>query len=322
VVLGAVHDPAGRVTREYRAFTQLDQGSASSSRFVVGGGNRYDYWRIAAHDFEAHPVRGVGAGNYDRSYFRERRTTEDVRQAHSIELQTLGELGLVGGGLLLLFVGAVLAGLARRAWAARDDQRGAALAVAAGGLFLVWLIHTSVDWLHLIPGITGIALCAAAVLVGPWAGRRTAPAGRRRIVAICSASVVALFGATLLGRASLAQHYRSEGTAALGRGHPIDALDRARDSLRLDDQSLPTYYLESAAWAKLGRYREARASLLEGRRREPHDFVTWALLGDLAVRRGDLHQARADYARASELNPRDVTLRRLAHEPRSALGSG
>ena len=57
---------------------------------------------VGFNQFADDPLKGIGAGNYDRTYFLERRTTEDIRQAHSIELQTLGELGLVGGLLLAL----------------------------------------------------------------------------------------------------------------------------------------------------------------------------------------------------------------------------
>ena len=72
---------------------------------------------------------------------------------------------------------------------------------------------------------------------------------------------------------------------------PAAAIAKARDSLRLNDERLQAYYLEAAAWARLGDYRRARAALAEAARREPHDFVTWALLGDLATRRGDDEQA-------------------------------
>ena len=82
---------------EYRSFTELGARAASTSRFTTGAGNRYDYWRVALDQFRDDPLRGVGAGNYDRTYFAERRTTEDIRQPHSIELQALGELGVVGG---------------------------------------------------------------------------------------------------------------------------------------------------------------------------------------------------------------------------------
>ena len=47
--------------------------------------------------------------------------------------------------------------------------------------------------------------------------------------------------------------------------------------------------------------------------------MTWALLGDLAVRRGDLAEARALYGRAHALNPRDPSLDALARDPQPAL---
>ena len=168
VVARSCSDPVDRIDREYQNFVELRSTGDRDSRFTSGAGNRYDYWRVAADQFADDPIRGVGAGNYDRTYFLERRTSEDVRQAHSIELQVLGELGLPGIAALALFLIAVLAGFARRARAARHSLEERGLAVAAGGAFLVWLLHTSVDWLHLIPGITGLALAFAAVLVGPW----------------------------------------------------------------------------------------------------------------------------------------------------------
>ena len=102
---------AGRIAdtarAQYDAFVTLGAAHADSgSRLVSGAGNRYDYWRVAWHAWQDAPVRGVGAGNYDRRYFAERSVTEDVRQPHSIELQLLSELGVVGLALLLVVLGA------------------------------------------------------------------------------------------------------------------------------------------------------------------------------------------------------------------------
>jgi hypothetical protein len=313
--LSAVHDPAGKVRSQYDAFVHLRSNADTSSRFASGGGNRYDYWRIAWHQFRDRPWRGVGSGNFDRTYFLERRTTEDVRNAHSIWLQSLGELGLPGGLLVLAFAAAVLAGLARRARAGRREPLSGALAVAAGGTFLVWLLHTSVDWLHLIPGLTGIALCSAAVLVGPWRSGAGPARSRVRLAASVGVAVLAVLGAVTVGRSTLAEHYRSEARDALP-AHPAAAIDHARDSLDLNDEALPTYFVLASAQARAGRYGPARAALTEAIRREPHDFVPWALRGDLAVRRGELASARSDYAAASRLNPRDLALRALAADPR------
>ena len=319
VALVVVSDPVGRVRDNYHAFVELRSTGDVSSRFTTGAGNRYDYWRVAVDQFKDDPLHGIGAGNYDRTYFLERRTAEDIRQPHSIELQMLGELGIVGGVLLAAFLLAIFAGFARRARMASQDANVRALTVAAGGVFTVWLVHTSVDWLHLIPGLTGIALCSAAVLVSPW-GRPRAGAtgpGRIAVIAICGAAVLA--GAVMIGQSALADRYLQEGRHAL-TSSPARAIAKARDSLSLNDERLSTYYLEAAAWARLGDYARARAALREATRREPHESVTWALLGDLATRRGDTRQALHDYRRAHALNPQNAALRTAVRSARAQMG--
>jgi UDP-GlcNAc:undecaprenyl-phosphate GlcNAc-1-phosphate transferase len=326
VVVGAVGlvsvvgNPAAGIRGQFDAFTQLEGGGDGDSRFSQGSGNRYDYWRIAVGQFLDEPVRGLGAGGYTQTYFQQRRTSEDIRQPHSLQLQTLSELGIVGGVALVLFLGGVAAGFLRRALAARRDRSDAALAVAAGGLFCTWLVHTSVDWLHLIPGVTGIALCAAAVLVGPWPRVRAAVSPSRWHQALLAGLAVLVFlAAVYLGRATLADRDLRAGQAALEAGQPQRALALARDSLGLNPEALDALYLEAAALARGGDYAGARAALLEATRREPSNFVPWALLGDLAVRRGDFALASENYARAARLNPRDPTLQILARDPEVAL---
>lgn len=316
-----IDDPVDQASRQIESFTSLGPSGAGTAgpRFVSAGGNRYDYWRVAVGQFRAERMKGVGAGNFDRTYFLERRTSEDVRQAHSIELQALGELGLVGGLALALFVGGALAGFVRRAWAARESTTDAGMAVAGGGMFIAWLVHTSVDWLHLIPGLTGIAVCGAAVLLAPWVRRRSGPqrAGMRRAVVVASALLV-VFAAAQLGRSTLAERNLEQGRAALASGDPSRALAESEASLSLNDESLPAHYLRAAALAQADEYVAARATLSAAAALEPHDFVPPALLGDIGVRRGDLRQARSDYGRAAALNPRDATLAKLARDPRVA----
>jgi tetratricopeptide (TPR) repeat protein len=289
----------------------------TDTRFLSGGGNRYDYWRVAWLEFEDAPLRGQGAGNYDRLYFAERRTSEDIRQPHSLPLQVLAELGLVGALALLAFIGAVLAGLWSQARAARDSAAARLVAVAAGGAFLAWLTHTSVDWLHNLPGVTGIALCAAAALVAPWSrGPRSPRITGARIVAVAAVCLAVVAAAYSVGRLAVADQYRIDARDHL-RSDPVEALRLANQSLAFNDDSLPALYVKSAAYARLGRYRPARAALLQATRLEPHDHLPWALLGDLAVRRGDFATARRAYRRASELNPKSGAIRVLARNPRA-----
>jgi UDP-GlcNAc:undecaprenyl-phosphate GlcNAc-1-phosphate transferase len=316
IVLTVPH-PLHRISTEAHAFTQLRPTSeTSSTRFFSGGGNRFDYWRIAWSELRGSPWKGVGAGSYPTDYFRLRRTSESITQPHSIELQALAELGVVGGLGVAGLAGAVLIGFGRRVRRAGRSSRDATISVAAGGVFLTWFVHTSVDWLHLLPGVTGVALGAAAVLLGPSAapkdrrpseGRR---ALRRQTAALAACAVLVVAGAVFLARAVVADRYAASARSALP-AHPIQALSDANRSLRLQE-SATTRYTQAAAYARLNYYRRAQATLLGVTRREPSNFVAWGLLGDLATRRVEVKQARRYYRRSHALNPRDPQIAALA----------
>jgi Flp pilus assembly protein TadD len=113
--------------------------------------------------------------------------------------------------------------------------------------------------------------------------------------------------ALAIGRPVLALHYRTQGEQELA-ANPARALQKADDSLSLNGDALETLYLKSAAYARLDDYGRARAALVHAARLEPHNFVPWEFLGDLAVRRGDPATARVAYRRAWRLNPRDPAL--------------
>jgi O-Antigen ligase/Tetratricopeptide repeat len=306
---------ADRVQDQWNAFVSL-RTDAESTRLLTGGGYRYDYWRIAWREFRDEPLHGVGAGNYRVDYFFHRRTVANITQPHSIELQVLAELGIVGGLALAVLAGGVALGFARRARLSGRDRWAQGTAVAAGGTFAAWFAHTSVDWLHLIPGLTGTALGAMAVLVmrADTAAHRAPVRGPLAVAVIGTVGIAAALAAIHVGRPLVAHHLRVNGKQILA-ADPRGALDQFEDALSLDDEDVTTYQLRAAAFARLDDYARARASLLEATEREPSNFVTWALLGDLASRRGSAALARHYYRRALTLNPRDATLAGLARRP-------
>jgi UDP-GlcNAc:undecaprenyl-phosphate/decaprenyl-phosphate GlcNAc-1-phosphate transferase len=315
----------GFLDRQYSAFVTLGgaQGEPTAARLASGAGNRYDYWRIALDAWWAHPLAGVGAGGYDKPYFARRATSEDIRQPHSLPLQVLAELGIAGG---LLFA-AALALIATGAWRRIRAGDRAPLVVAALGVATAWLVQASVDWMHMLPGVTGVALLGAAVLLRPAHAPRAeadaaapAPRPRRwRLAPVVLAGVAITIAALSLSRQALSQRHTERAQSALA-GDPARALTESNRALRLDREAIGAYYVKAAALARFGAGDAARAVLLDAARREPQNFVTWALLGDLAVRRGQLQAARADYRRAHRLNPRDPSLARLAADPRAGVG--
>ena len=124
-----------------------------------------------------------------------------------------------------------------------------------------------------------------------------------------------------LSRQGLSERYVERAQDALA-DDPARALVEADRALRLDRESIDAYYAKAAALARFGEGDAARAVLLDATRREPQNFVTWALLGDLSVRRGELREAQAEYRRAARLNPRDPGLAKLAVRPAAAMSSG
>jgi hypothetical protein len=133
--------------------------SAGSGRLVTLQSNRYAYWRVAFKAFAHDPVQGVGAGGWSVWWLRYRTVNEFARDAHSLPLQTLAELGLVGLALLGLFV----TGLARVARAAYR----AAPALAAGPIagLVCYTAHAPLDWDWQMPAVTLVAIALAGGLV-------------------------------------------------------------------------------------------------------------------------------------------------------------
>jgi hypothetical protein len=139
---------------------------ATSQRLSSLGSNRYGYWRVAIETGADHPLAGVGAGGFRVEWLEHREVSESVRDAHSLELETFAELGLVGTGLLA----ALLAGVAV---SVRNAHR-ADPALAAGGAaaLTAWALHSAIDWDWEMPALTLIAVVLAGALL--TAPRRSA----------------------------------------------------------------------------------------------------------------------------------------------------
>jgi UDP-GlcNAc:undecaprenyl-phosphate GlcNAc-1-phosphate transferase len=336
VAVGAAILTAGTlghsIRTQYDAFVHLDPAATSDSsvgRLVSGGGHRYDYWRVAADTWEEKPLGGVGGGNYPRSYYLKRQTSEAILQPHSIELQTLSELGLPGAALLLVLLCAVIAGIVftRRRALVSTAERG--LLVAATGTIAAWSVHTSVDWMHLLPGVTAGALIAVAVLLRSPEERKpgVAPAAVaaparlewwRRPALVSVTAIVLALAATSLTRQGLADRFRAEAQDSLASS-PRSAIDWANRSLRLDGDAPATYYVKAAALARFGAARPAELVLRQAIRREPGNFLSYALLGDLYTREKRFGLASEAYRTALAQNPREPDLISLAHKHDSRL---
>ena len=92
-----------------------------------------------------------------------RDAAETVRDAHSLYIETLAELGIVGLLLLLAFLGWVLVCGIRFAVRSEGEERSRLAAALAG--FCVFLMTAAVDWMWQVPVVPVAALLLACGLL-------------------------------------------------------------------------------------------------------------------------------------------------------------
>ena len=139
-----------------------------AGRYATFTSNRYAYWKVAVKAFASAPVQGVGGGGWASWWRRERPFGEGARDAHSLYLQTLAELGLVGLALLAAW----LAGIAVAARDALRAEPEAAAGLIAG--LVVWAAHVALDWDFQMPAATLPAVLLMGALLALTAPRRSA----------------------------------------------------------------------------------------------------------------------------------------------------
>ena len=168
-------DATSWVDRQWAEFLRPGTFAAqdNTARLTTARGTRSDLYRVAIDGFEHRPLWGDGAGGFEVRFMRARRVDETVRNAHSLYLETLGQLGLVGALLLLAFIASIVAAAIRSR--VRPGGLGRSQTAAVGGACAVWIAHSMVDWDWQMPALTGAALILAATLF-PY-GRRSSERG-------------------------------------------------------------------------------------------------------------------------------------------------
>lgn len=143
----------------------------SPTRFTSADSTRYAFWGVALDAFAESPLAGTGSGGFAVEWRRQPDRTERAVDAHSLYVETLSELGIVGAALLMLFLGGILAST-MRLW-----RHAPAAAAGPAAAFFVWAVHAGLDWDWEMPALTGVALGLAAALVA-WDDDTGSTSGR------------------------------------------------------------------------------------------------------------------------------------------------
>jgi hypothetical protein len=126
--------------------------------FNLSSRGRVTGWKVAGHDAADHPLLGSGAGTFELYWLEHRPSQMKIRDAHSLYLETLAELGPLGLAILVLALALPVVGAIR--------ARRHALVPAALGAYVAYLVHAGVDWDWEMLAVTITALlCGTAALV-------------------------------------------------------------------------------------------------------------------------------------------------------------
>ena len=305
VALGAVvtvfvefGGPVTLVEKGYDAFREpVTEPEALEQRlFSFSGSYRTELWEEAWDEYRANPILGGGPGTYEQYWNQHRPIAHIVRDAHSVYLETLAELGFVGFVLLLVVFGAPLV--------AAIGARREPLAVAALGAYVAYLAHAGVDWDWELTGVTVPALaCGIALLaMRPTASAPRLPGSALRYTG--AAVAIALAGLALVGLAGASANAASQEAALASPPDYDKAEDDARKARRWAPWSSEPWQNLGAAQLGRGDTAAARKSFRKAVEKERSDWELWF---DLAQASTGAERSRA-LAQARRLNPRSPEL--------------
>ncbi len=228
VVAAVVAGLPSEIERQYDRFVASDfqERELLRERLTNPGNNgRLELWDVALETLAKHPARGAGAGTYQVVWTQERPSGQVAVDGHSLYLETLAELGVVGLVLLLVVVASLMVGFAARR---RGSARSLYTALLAAGL--AWGLEVGVDWGWEMPAVTlwlfalgGLALASRAE-----SGRIRDPARFTRVAVGAGVLVLAVTPALVFA----SQTRLDDAVEAFDRGDCEAAIDAALDSSR------------------------------------------------------------------------------------------
>jgi hypothetical protein len=294
---GSPYTIAAKAWDQFRASPKETSGDLNDRLFDLSSNGRLQHWAVARDDFEDHPLAGRGAGTFEYSWAERRPSSMTVLDAHSLYIETIGELGLVG---LLLLVGALTLPLA-----AAVRARHSAVLPPALGAYAAYVLHAGVDWDWELTGVTlvalisGLCLLAAARPEGVVAVRslplRLAAVGL--VLVLSTLAFVSVLGNVPLGRSR----------SALDESRWAEAADQAGLAKRWAPWASEPLRLLGEAQLGAGNPGRARVSFRAALDRDPENWQLWV---DLALVSSGAEK-RLALERASRLNPRSEQVRQL-----------
>ena len=294
---GIVSEADSILARQWNAFVASQSVAVEDQRdrlAVASANGRIEHWQVAVDSWREAPLHGSGAGTYAKTWARERPVQFTVQDAHSLYLEVLAELGLVGLALLIVALAAPLGALLRR----RRAERPLWSAVLA--LAVTWGLHAGIDWDWEMPAVTlpVVALLGAACARDiDGTAVATSPGRLPRLLAGLGILLLILTPVRL----GLSQRYLEQSLTSFRNQDCGTAAAKALDAVDMVNSRSQAFELLGYCDARRGRHELAGRMLKAAQRRDPG---SWDLhYGSALVRSVAGRDPRAELRRARELNP-------------------
>jgi O-Antigen ligase len=283
----------------------LPRGKNPIRRHLLSSGSsgRWQEWGAALREFESAPVVGRGAGSYEAWWARKGTLKGFVTDAHSLYLETLGELGIVG---FVLIVGAFLVTLIAgvRGVLASSGERRLTLA-GLSAAFFAYAFAAAVDWMWEMTVVSVVGIVLLGLIAGGADAR--APARLRRPWAIAARSALALLGIALIAAQAVALVADRELQASKGAvrsGDLAAAAKRANNARKVEPWAASPYLQLALVSEQAGDDALATSWLRKAIDRDPTDWRLWLVSTRLQTKLGHIRAAQASLRQLVRLNPR------------------
>ncbi len=224
-----VLDAPARIDREVAAFSNgnvVDTGDARDRLSQRAGNGRTGFWRVALDVAADHRLTGSGPGTFRVEWERRRPYAQQANDGHSLYLETLAELGVVGAVLLFLpLIGILVVAVSRLL--GPDRMAHAAFVAASAAL----LVHAGLDWDWEMPALFAwFFVAAGSVCAAVRAAPSREPARLTRVLLALALLGLALTPISLLRSENALREATRDFAAKDCRG-AIDASLRSIDAV-------------------------------------------------------------------------------------------
>ena len=262
------------------------------------GSGRWQFWSAASSEFQAHWLNGGGAGSWEAWWLQHDTLGSFFTQyPHSLYLESLAELGIVGLLLIGGFVLVAVFGAVRSVLALRSGDIAAAAAVG-----IAFFVAAAYDWTWQLAGIAVVGVGLLGVALGALPSTRADEWGRAGVVRplLALLAVAAIVPQVVVLAAGI---HIANSQDAYDAGNGARAKSEALAAKAVEPWDAATWLQLAVVERDLREYKAASAAIRSAIRRAPRDYSLWLTAVTIDAHRGDVAAVHRDFDQIRLLYP-------------------